>query len=164
METTEMTIREYLEEHGALVYHFSGVSMLPMLRQKKDLVLIRRYDGQGLHKYDVALYDRGDGKRLVLHRVVEVHDGYYTFLGDNCYNLEKGIPERAIVGVMEAFYRGGKKVEASSPFWQAYARVWYFLYPVRRFRIGIRIRLGRRLSKIPFLKRMYRRLKGRLVD
>ncbi len=164
METVNMTIREYLDAHGVLVYHFSGTSMLPMLRQKKDLVMVRKYDGQGLHKYDVALYDRGNGKKYVLHRVVEVGDGCYTFLGDNCYNKEVRIPESAIVGVLEAFYRGGKKIEASDPFWKAYGKVWYALYPVRRPWIWLRIHVRRTLAKIPFLKRLYRRLKGRPAD
>ena len=163
METVPMTIREYLEEHDVLAYHFSGVSMLPMLRQKKDLVIIRRYKGQGLHKYDIALYDRGDGKRYILHRVVEVGDGCYTFLGDNCYNMEKNIPEHAIVGVLEAFCRGKKKIDAEDPFWRMYGRIWYALYPVRRPFIWLRIHVRRRMARIPFLKRMYRKLKGRPV-
>lgn len=48
--------------------------MLPMLRQKKDLVTIRRYDGSGLHKYDVALFSRPGSDKYVLHRVIEVHE------------------------------------------------------------------------------------------
>ena len=90
MNTVQTSIRAYLDEHEYLAYRISGVSMLPMLRQEKDLVTLRRYDGKGLKKYDVAMYDRGGPRRYVLHRVVEVGDGSYTFLTNYDEELQTG--------------------------------------------------------------------------
>lgn len=53
------TFEELLERDGKLVYKTRGVSMEPMLRQDRDLVVIR-IPFSRLRKYDVALYKRGD--------------------------------------------------------------------------------------------------------
>ena len=157
METKHATIRGFLEEHGEITINIHGASMLPMLRQNRDLVTLRRYDGGGLHKYDVAMYDIGGAQRKVLHRVVEVGDGCYTFLGDNCDVKEYPIPEQAIVAVMTCFYRGKRMISADSPLFRLYGRVWYFLFPVRR----AWKRTRRRLSRIPWLKKLVCTLRKR---
>lgn len=64
-----MTFEDILARDGKLVYKTRGVSMEPMLRQNRDLVVIR-VPSSRLKKYDVALYKRGDN--YVLHRVVGV--------------------------------------------------------------------------------------------
>ena len=149
---SSISMSEYLAEHGRLVYRISGVSMRPMLRQEKDLVVIRRYDGKGLHKYDVAMYDRGGPRRYVLHRVVEVHDGYYTFLGDNCISKEKHIPENSIVAVLDSFTRNGKEISLEHPLYKLYVRVHCAMYPLRK----IVLRLRYRAARMPLLKKIYR--------
>ena len=54
-----MTFEDILARDGKLVYKTRGVSMEPMLRQNRDLVVIR-VPSSRLKKYDVALYKRGD--------------------------------------------------------------------------------------------------------
>ena len=76
------TFEDILARDGRLVYKTRGVSMEPMLRQNRDLVVIR-VPGSRLKKYDVALYKRG--KDYVLHRVIGVADGHYLIRGDNNY-------------------------------------------------------------------------------
>lgn len=155
MSEKEKTIREYLKTHETITYRFKGISMLPMLRQKKDLVILRRYDGTGLKKYDVALYNLYGNNRNVLHRVVEVKEGYYTFLGDNCWNREERIPESSIVAVLDAFVRDGRVIPVTNLPYRIYSRVHYFLYPVR---IGWR-KLRIRASKVPLLKKIWYAIK-----
>lgn len=151
MSEKEITISEYLKTHDTLTYKFKGISMRPMLRQEKDLIILKRYDGNGLKKYDVAMYNLLGNNRNVLHRVVEVYDDHYTFLGDNCWNREERIPESSIVAVLEAFIRDGKVIPVTNLPYRIYARVHYFLYPVRigwrKFRI--------RASKVPLLKKIW---------
>ena len=157
MSDNKITIREYLMEHETITYGFRGVSMLPMLRQGKDLVTLRRYDGNSLHKYDVALYDLGGKRHNVLHRVVGVHGDHYTFLGDNCWNKEKDIPESAIVAVMESFIRDGKVISVNNLSYRIYSRVRYALYPARiKWRKFVSW-----ASKKPLLKKIYHFIKGK---
>ena len=75
-----MTFEKLLEEDGKLVYRTRGVSMEPMLRQNRDLVVIE-VPSSRLKKYDVALYRRGTS--YVLHRVIGVKSDHYLIRGDN---------------------------------------------------------------------------------
>ena len=160
MSEKKMTIREYLDKHETITYGFKGISMLPMLRQEKDLVILRKYNGKGLKKYDVAMYDLGGNRRNVLHRVVEVQGDHYTFLGDNCWNKEKQIPESSIVAVLEAFIRDGKVIPVTNLSYRIYARVHYFLYPARiewrKFKV--------RAAKVPLLKKIWHIIKRKPKD
>ena len=100
-----MTFEELLQEDGRLVYRTRGVSMEPMLRQNRDLVVIE-VPASRLKKYDVALYRRGTS--YVLHRVIGVKRDHYLIRGDNTYALET-VPDSAVLGVLTAFQRKGKK-------------------------------------------------------
>lgn len=124
-----MNYEEYLERYGVLTYRFKGVSMLPMLRQGKDTFTVAKKTQARCKKYDVALYRRG--QEYVLHRVVKVLPQGYVILGDNCLRKEYGITDGDILGVLTAFTRGDKTVPVESRGYRLYARVWYWLYPVR---------------------------------
>lgn len=124
------TYEEELNRKGKFTYTCSGVSMLPLLRQHKDLFTIEKKQG-GCKKYDVVLYKRPP-KSFVLHRVVEVRERDYVILGDNCLNKEYGIHDEDILGVMTSFVRNGREYPVSHKGYRLYAVVWYFLYPLRR--------------------------------
>ena len=101
------SIAGYLAEHGTLTYSNVGVSMMPLLKQGRDLFTVRaKRPGERLSVGDVALYRRGDD--IVLHRVVEVTEGGYVMLGDNCVKREHGIAEDDVFGVMTGYVRRGK--------------------------------------------------------
>ena len=51
------SFEEILARDGVLAYKTKGVSMEPMLRQNRDLVVIEAPSSK-LQKYDVALYRR----------------------------------------------------------------------------------------------------------
>lgn len=121
------SFEDILARDGVLVYKTRGVSMEPMLRQDRDLVVIRP-SASRLEKYDVALYRRG--KDCVLHRVIGVAEGGYLIRGDNTYALER-VPDDAVIGVLTAFQRKGKEYQVSNKGYRFYARAWTALYPVR---------------------------------
>ena len=140
-----MTFEEYLEKNGELVYPNVGISMLPMLRQGKDLMVVRPKTEERCRKYDVVLYIRPPHD-YVLHRVVEVRKDDYVILGDNCLNKEYGITDEQIIGVLRAFVRDGKTISADDRLYRLYARAWYALYPLRRAKRLCRIFLRRKLK------------------
>ncbi|MBQ8548352.1 MAG: S24/S26 family peptidase [Lachnospiraceae bacterium] len=115
------TYEEELNRTGRFTYTCSGVSMLPLLRQHKDLFTIEKKQGR-YEKYDVVLYKRPP-KSYVLHRVVEVREKDYVILGDNCINKEYGIRDEDILGVMTSFVRDGKEVPVSHKGYRMYAAV-----------------------------------------
>lgn len=139
------TYEEELNRTGRFTYTCSGVSMLPLLRQHKDLFTIEKKQGR-CQRFDVVLYKRPP-KSFVLHRVVEVREQDYVILGDNCLNKEYGIRDEDILGVMTSFVRDGKEVSVSNKGYRLYARLWYFLYPLRRAWMRFKSRCGRLLRK-----------------
>ena len=150
-----MKLEETLNREGWLVYRIKGVSMLPMLRQEKDLVVIEKPKGR-LEKYDVALYKRGED--YVLHRVIGLRDDGYIIRGDNTYALEM-VPEEDVIGVLTAFIRNGKKTQADDVRYRLYVRFWCAAYPAitqfRRFSRGVR-GVARRLGITPVIKKILR--------
>ena len=99
-----------------------GVSMLPMLRQGVDSVVISKAPEQ-LKKYDLPLYQRENGK-YVLHRIVETGDAY-TCMGDNQFVKEYGVRQDQIIAVVTAFYRDERKYKTEDLRYQMYCRLWY---------------------------------------
>ena len=97
---------EYLEENGELTYTNVGISMMPLLRQGKDLFTVARKDPTiRCSVGDVVLYKRPPDQ-FVLHRVIQVRPDDYVILGDNCVGREYGIRDEDILGVMTGFVRG----------------------------------------------------------
>ena len=125
-----LSIPEYLEAHGSLTYSNVGVSMRPLLRQGKDLFILRKKGAERCRVGDVVLYRRPPDS-YVLHRVLEVLPQGYVILGDNCVRLERDIPEEAILGVMTGFVRGGKSHSVTERGYRLYTALILRTVPLR---------------------------------
>ena len=88
-ETAESNgnIERQLAEQGFYVSTTVGCSMRPMLRNRRDRVIVLPIGDERLKKYDLPLYRRPDGK-YILHRIIGVRDGEYVIRGDNTYAKE----------------------------------------------------------------------------
>ena len=96
-----ISYEEYLAQNGSMTYTNVGVSMLPLLRQGRDLFILEKKGPERCRVGDVVLYRRGE--KYVLHRVVEVREKDYVILGDNCVAREYGIKDDDVIGVMTGF-------------------------------------------------------------
>jgi hypothetical protein len=110
-------------------FPFRGVSMLPMLRQGKDMVELSPLPDK-LQKYDLPVYQYPSGK-YVMHRVVAVKEDHYICLGDNTYEYEKIKPEQ-MIGLVSAFKRGEKRIDVKDPMYRFYCRIWCAIFPLRK--------------------------------
>lgn len=136
-------VRERLAAGQSVRYlPFRGVSMLPMLRQGKDAVELAPLP-ERLKKYDLPVYQYPSGK-IVMHRVVQVHDDHYVCLGDNTYEYEFIRPEQ-MIGVVRAFKRSDRRIEVDALSYRLYCRFWCWCYPVRRFLVRAKNWLRRHL-------------------
>ncbi len=122
-------IEDVLADEGLFVSTTVGVSMLPMLRNRMDTIVVMPYEGR-LKKYDVPLYKRGSD--YILHRIIDVLPDSYVICGDNCIQKEYGITDEQILGVMTGFYRGPKQINMDGLGYKLYVRVWCGLYPIRK--------------------------------
>lgn len=103
-----ISFETYLAEHDTLTYTNVGTSMMPLLRQGKDLFTVRRKTEERCQTGDVVLYRRPPDQ-YVLHRIIAVRPEDYVILGDNCIAKEYGIRDEDILGIMTGYARGGKK-------------------------------------------------------
>ena len=79
-------IKENLDNNGETIITITGTSMLPLLRHRRDRVLLVA-PKKRLKKLDIPLYRRDNGV-FVLHRVVGVKDGNYILCGDHQHEKE----------------------------------------------------------------------------
>lgn len=143
---------ELLRETGEYVTQVRGVSMYPMLRYRKDPVLIHPVSGE-LKPYDVAVYAKTD--RYVVHRVLEVREDIYVIRGDNCIGKEY-VPKRDIRGVVVGFWRFGRYVPVENRVYRVYSHVWVAINPLVRVAHWCRRLAGAVKSRLSRLSRFSR--------
>jgi len=131
LDTIMPLIREQLAAGESVKFSPRGISMLPMLRQGVDSIVLSPLPPQ-LKKYDIPLYQRASGA-YVLHRIVAVEDGSYTMMGDNQFVAEKGIAHSQLIGVVTAFYRGEKKHNVTDFSYRIYCVLWCKSRKIRHF-------------------------------
>ena len=121
-----------IESKGYIVYTNVGVSMMPLLRQNKDLMVIRRITGP-LQKNDAVLFKRPNGV-YVLHRIIKVCGlGQYRIVGDNCAFSET-VPEEWIIGILTEVIKDGRHISVESEEYKAYLKK----VPWHRFKLKLR--------------------------
>lgn len=123
-------IREQLSRGCSVRLSPRGTSMLPMLRQGIDSVLLSPLP-EKLHKYDLPLYQRQDGS-YILHRIIRVDDDY-TCMGDNQFAAEPHVSHEQMIAVVSAFYRGDRAVSVDALGYRLYCRLWCGSRRLRRF-------------------------------
>ena len=123
------TFEDLLETDGYLIYTNVGVSMLPLIRQKRDIIEIHAKGNNRCRKYDVVLYKRGE--KYLLHRIVKVHPDDYVIVGDNCIWREYGIKDDQILGVMTRVVRDGKSITTDNILYKVYVPLWVDFYYIR---------------------------------
>lgn len=152
------TIGEELARTGVLAYTVVGVSMRPLLREKRDVVVIERRAPEDIRKYDAVLFRRPGVKgrgEYVLHRVLKRYaDGRFWIVGDNCVSGEDVRPQD-VLGVMTMLKRSGKTVKPTDFWYRAYVALWCAPWPLR-FALLCAARLPRRA-----LRAVKRRVLGR---
>lgn len=142
---SKSTFEEELKEKGVLVYTNVGTSMRPLIRQGKDVMIIKRFDNCcKLKKMDVPLYKRENGQ-YVLHRIIKVTKDGYVIRGDNTYSNEYGVTDHQIIGVLTGVIRNGKEISVNSFGYKVYSYFWLYTYYIRR--VVVWMKRKNRLSK-----------------
>lgn len=138
-------IEDVLLSKGQYVGPTAGVSMLPMLKNRRDTIVVNKKT-ERLKPWDVALYKRGE--QYILHRVLQVTDSGYIIRGDNCYSDEI-VPEEAVIGVLTEFFRKDKHVICESDKkYHRYIKNRLKTYKIRRFFVVTKSRCRSLAKKI----------------
>ena len=135
------TFEEELNRTGKLAYTNVGVSMLPLLREGKDVMVIEK--AQNYRRLDAVLFCRpgvvGRGA-YVLHRILKIcPDGRYWIVGDNCTEGEY-VEKRHILGVLTRVQRQEREIKTTDFRYRIYVNLWcrpyrfrFFVLKTRRF-------------------------------
>lgn len=128
-------IRERLAAGESVRFSPHGTSMLPMLKDGRDQVILSPLPDK-LRKYDLPLYQRENGQ-YVLHRIVKVRDDY-TCMGDNQFVPENGLRHDQMIAVVTSFVHKGKEYSTGYFGYKAYCRFWCVVRPLRHLYIIVR--------------------------
>ncbi len=113
-------MEEQIKDGKTVVFAPKGTSMLPLLRQGVDNVVIKKAPPK-LKKYDLPLYRRENGQ-FVLHRVVGVGKKSYVMCGDNQIQRERGITDANVLAVAAGIYRGDKYISCDNAEYLRYCK------------------------------------------
>ncbi len=142
LKDIEPFIEEILENGGSVSFMPNGQSMMPLIREGQDSVIISPLLRKP-QKYDAILYKRTNGQ-FVLHRIVKVKKNSYVLCGDNQFQYEYNVTDSMIIGLMTALKRDGQTVTPDNKEYAAYLKRLYARRVVKRIRYYTR----RALSKI----------------
>ena len=106
---SKLTFEERLAADGKLIHTNLCDSMMPFLREGRDLMIIEPRPEGRCKRLDAVLYKRPNGK-YVLHRILKVRKNDYVLCGDNRIMREFGVQEDWIFGVLTGIIRDGKTI------------------------------------------------------
>lgn len=130
------SVKEILDKTGKYTGLTKGVSMRPMLHQGRDNIIVVK-NTQRLKKYDVAVYLLKSGK-YVMHRVIEVYDDHYIFMGDNL-KMREYVTDDMICGKLVGYFKNGKRYIdcEDNKLYKFYSKLVVSLIPIRPITIFI---------------------------
>ena len=132
MSKDKQSIEEVLREKGYIVYTNEGDSMMPFLRQHRDLMVIHQLTKLP-KKNDAVLFKRPSGA-YVLHRIIKVcKHGNYRIAGDN-RSFSELIPKEWIIGILLEVIRDGRHISVDSEEYKSYVKK----VPMHRFRLKLK--------------------------
>lgn len=140
-------MQEQIEAGKSVRFGPKGTSMLPLIRQFEDTVVLEKAPLH-LKKYDLPLYQRDSGQ-FVLHRVVGEDKDGYVMCGDNQSLYEHGITDSHILAVAVGMYRGEEYVSFTDKKYIAYT------HKQVRQKARIRSRRKMRASIVAILKKLH---------
>lgn len=140
MEELAKLLQMQLDNGGRATLTVTGVSMLPMLRDRRDSVELITAT-QPPKKGDLILYRRVNGQ-YVLHRIIRADAEEFICCGDNQWEQES-VAASQMVAVVQGFSRAGKSYTVTHMSYRLYVWLWTGLFPVRRPLIALRRMLSR---------------------
>ena len=130
-------IERSIKELGYAVVPITGTSMLPLLKEGRDLVELESCSQERLKKGNVVLYKKNDGT-LVLHRIIKTENGeFFTVLGDHKFNNDERVNKNQIIAVACGFFIKGRYVNEKTRWYRLYKKIWLCNLNFRRIILAV---------------------------
>jgi hypothetical protein len=140
------SFEDLIEKKGYIVYTNIGYSMLPLLRQKRDIIEVKKKNPGRCKKYDVVLYRRNG--QYILHRILKILPDGYLIAGDHNFFVDQKVTDDMILGTMTRVIRDGKTITPDNMWYKLYVHLWCDVYPVRMLLLKVKARIRPVLSRI----------------
>ncbi len=142
---------DFFAEGKKVIMSATGNSMAPLIRNRKDSIVLAAYNGESLGVGDIIFYKRNDS-RYVLHRIVDIaSDKKFITLGDNQTKGEETVDINQIIALPVSVIRGEKEFCLNSKGYRFYTKLWakssFFRWAHVKLFV-LRIKLSRLIKKI----------------
>ena len=125
------SFEDILKQKGFLIYTNQGSSMLPLIREGKDVSVISS-DVSDIKCRDIVLAKRPSG-RYLLHRIIRINsDGTYSICGDNSYKCDNNIKKSDIIGKLTTIITNNKRNDLNGIWYKLYSYCWSNLFFIRK--------------------------------
>ena len=114
-------LSEVIGSGGEFELYPRGTSMLPLIREGRDSVILISPDSPDAG--DIVLYRRSGGQ-YVLHRIVGREGELFTMCGDNQTKVERGIAVGQIIAKVKLLKRDGRTVDCESAEYRKWVKKW----------------------------------------
>ena len=134
-------VEQFLTEGGDVTILVKGNSMRPLLRDRRDKVIMCRHTDADIKCGAIMLF-RHNGT-YVMHRVVRIDGDTIVFEGDGNYKRKEIVTRSDIIALVKTIIRpSGRSVECSSRCWHTMSRMWLILpRELRRIILGVMRRI-----------------------
>lgn len=112
-------ITAVISDGGLFRLYIKGTSMMPLLRQGKDSVMLGT--PSELKENDIILYKRNNGA-YVLHRIIRIKKSGYLICGDNQFVIERGINSNNVIAKVVSFFRDDNEIKLDNEKYTAYIK------------------------------------------
>ena len=116
-----------------------GSSMWPFVHGDEDTLLLTPVST--LSKGDIVLAHI-DGKRYVVHRIVDLNENTITLMGDGNLYEKETCTRSDIYGAVDTIIRDGEELSLISKKAHMQARIWRLLLPLRRLKAKISYKIN----------------------
>lgn len=130
-----MSFEEEIAKCGKLVYTNVGTSMLPLIKEHKDLLVIEPCNEY--KKFDIVLHKSSNGK-YVLHRILKLNGDEVVTAGDNSWKHDPKIAPTQILGKLTKIVRDGHELPLSGIKYNIYSHLRCGCPPVKFVCLGFR--------------------------
>lgn len=124
-------LRELINEGKEVGLIVSGSSMAPFLIHHRDRVFLSR-PCRELKTGDIVFYQRKNGQ-FVMHRIYKRRGLLYDMIGDAQTDIEYGVKEDQIFGLVTKVQRKGKWLTPNDSFWKLFSCLWIKIILLRPF-------------------------------
>lgn len=140
------TVRQMLEEGKDVDFTVTGNSMWPLLKSRRDRVVLTLCKPQDIRKGDVVLFEALPSKFL-LHRVTKFKENAFETTGDFNTFRDGVFPKDCVIGKAVRIIRKGKCYGVNSFLMRFYSALWRSLYFARKPLVKLLLWVSRQKSK-----------------